>query len=302
MATASASRAWAAGAVARVLLQEDLNFLLTNRIPRRAATRLMAKLGRVEIGWVKDLSIATLGFFAGDLGLHEARKREFTSLHDCFTRELRDGARPIDPDPAIVTSPCDAIIGAHGIVRGATVVQAKGLTYTLGELFGDQGLAGRHEGGVFVTLRLTASMYHRFHAPAPCRVREVVYVSGDTWNVNPIAVARVERLFCKNERAVVDLELGSPGQIMTMVPVAAILVGGIKLHAVEPALDLAHEGRRRIRCDASYAKGQEVGFFQAGSTILLFATGGFTFAPGVAQGSRIRVGEPLLRGLHPRPA
>jgi len=103
-----------------VLGQEDLNFLLTNRIPRQLATRLMGRWSRIEQPLVRNLSIGAWQLFA-DLGLHEAKKDRFTSLHDCFIRELCEGARPVDPDPAILTSPCDAIVGASGRVEGTRV-------------------------------------------------------------------------------------------------------------------------------------------------------------------------------------
>src|ERR1044072_6159367 len=96
-----------------VFLQEDINFLLTNRIPRRLFTRFMGWFSKIEQPIVRDASIAVWQLFS-DLDLSEARKSEFKSVHDCFTRELKEGARLVDPDTGIVTSPCDAIVGAHG--------------------------------------------------------------------------------------------------------------------------------------------------------------------------------------------
>ena len=84
--------------------QEDLNFLLTNRIPRAAITRFMGWFSKIENPYVRDLSIACWRLFS-DLDLSEARKTEFKSLHDCFTRELREGLRPYDGDPRVVASP-----------------------------------------------------------------------------------------------------------------------------------------------------------------------------------------------------
>ena len=95
-------------------------------------------------------------------------------------------------------SPCDGIVGACGAIAGTTLFQAKGLAYALEDLLGNADAAVRHRNGTYVTLRLTSAMYHRFHAPAAGTVRHVTYVSGDTWNVKPIALARVERLFCRN--------------------------------------------------------------------------------------------------------
>jgi phosphatidylserine decarboxylase len=139
-------------------------------------------------------------------------------------------------------------------------------------------------------------MYHRFHAPTACRVREVIYISGDTWNVNPIALRRVERLFCKNERAVLDLELGGR-ESLALVPVAAILVASIRLAFLAEPLTLEYRGPNRIACDSAFEKGDEMGYFEHGSTIIVFGTRGFELQPTIAEGATIRMGQPLLREL-----
>ena len=283
--------------LARLFLSEDLNFLVTNRIPRRWATLFMGWFSRIEVGFVRRLSIALWRTFAPDLDLSEAKAQRFKSLHDCFIRELNEGARPVDPDPDVVTSPCDAIVGAFGEVRDGALFQAKGFPYTVIDLLGDRQRVERHRHGRYVTLRIKSSMYHRFHAPCDGAAKQVLYISGDTWNVNPIALKRVERLFCKNERAVIDLELPERGRSITLVPVAAILVASIKLHFLDEVLDLRYRGANRIACDARFEKGDELGWFQHGSTIVLFASGGFEFCDGVVEGSRIRTGRPLLRAV-----
>src|SRR5271167_1251798 len=210
----------------RLIEQEDINFLLTNRIPRRFATQFIGWFSRIEQPIIRDLSIGIWRQFSG-LDLREAKKTQFRSMHDCFTRELKDGARPIDGRADILVSPCDAIVGACGSIAGTELYQAKGFPYALEDLLGDRDLVAAHRNGRYVTLRLTSGMYHRFHASHDCRIEEVIYISGDTWNVNPIALRRVERLFCKNERAVVRTKLAANGQTVTLVAVAAILVAGI---------------------------------------------------------------------------
>ena len=112
-------------------------------------------------------------------------------------------------DPAVLVSPCDAIVGASGTVDDGQVLQIKGFPYALADLLCDADAGGTFRDGCYVTLRLTSSMYHRFHAPYDCRVESVTHISGDTWNVNPIALRRVERLFCKNERAVIRTTLSA---------------------------------------------------------------------------------------------
>jgi phosphatidylserine decarboxylase len=278
----------------RVFAQEDINFLLTNRIPRRLATRFIGWFSRIEQPLIRDLSIGIWRLFSG-LDLGEAKTTQFRSMHECFTRELKAGVRPIDDRADILVSPCDAIVGACGPIAGTEVYQAKGFPYSLRELVGDGGFAETYRDGCYVTLRLTSSMYHRFHAPHDCRVERVTYISGDTWNVNPIALKRVERLFCKNERAAIELGLAANDQPVTLVAVAAILVASIRLYCLDGPLNLAHRGPNVMACDAPYRKGAEIGWFEHGSTIIVFAPPGFALCGHVADGARIRVGEPLLR-------
>ena len=275
-----------------VAANEDLNFLLTNRIPRRLATRLGGWVSRIEHPWVRDLSIWAWRLFT-DLDLSDAATTGFPSLHACFTRELRPGARPIDPDPDTLVSPCDAIVGAHGAVAGTRLFQVKGLGYDLAALIGDAALAEAFRDGTYVTLRLTSAMYHRFHAPHACRVESVRYIWGDTWNVNPIALKRVEALYCRNERAALRLQLDGSGALVLLVPVAAILVAGLRLRFLDA--DLRAGGTRTLACDAALGKGEEMGWFEHGSTIVVLAPPGFTPCEGLTEGRRIRMGEPLLR-------
>ena len=281
-------------ALTRIFLQEDLNFLLTNRIPRRLATQLIGWFSRIEQPLVRDLSIGVWRLFA-DLDLREARKAQFESLHDCFIRELKDGVRPIERSNEILVSPCDAIVGACGTIGGTTLFQAKGFPYTLEDLLCERGLVENYRNGSYATLRLKSSMYHRFHAPHDGCIEQVRYISGDTWNVNPIALERIERLFCKNERAVVRLRLSANGQCVTLVAVAAILVASIRLHCLGAALNRNYEGRGVIECDDSVRKGDELGWFEHGSTIIVFAPEGFALCDNIRDGAAIRMGEPLMR-------
>ncbi len=283
----------AANVLARAFLQEDINFLVTNRIPRRYATLFMGWFCRIRSRPLTKISLAAWSLF-DDLHLEESATRNFRSIRDCFVRELRDGARPVEMDPCLITSPCDAVVGAFGSIHENQLIQAKGFPYSVKDLVGDESLIERVRGGKFITLRLRASMYHRFHAPCDGSVRRVKYISGDTWNVNPIALRRIEKLFCKNERAVIPLELSVPGSSLMLVPVAAILVASIRLHFITSVLNLRFRGTTDIPCDARVSKGQELGFFENGSTIVMLASSDFKFTGNVVEGSTIRVGEPLL--------
>ncbi len=291
-----------ASALARLFLHEDLNFLVTNRIPRRLVTRAIGRISRVRHRRFTRLALGVWGLFADDLRLEEAEESCFESLQDCFTRRLRPGVRPISREPGVLVSPCDAVLGASGVVERGRVYQAKGFPYQLADLLPDRALASRFEGGRYATLRLKANMYHRFHAPVAGTLSRVTYVSGDTWNVNPIALARVERLFCRNERVVLELEPATRAAServsdapvpVVLVAVAAIGVATVRVHALGRTLDLAHRGPNVFDVGRPLGAGEELGYFEAGSTILVFVPPEQELIR--REGEVIRMGQPLFR-------
>jgi phosphatidylserine decarboxylase len=280
--------------LAKIGANEDLNFLLTNRIPRHALTRFMGWFSQIETPLVRDASIGLWRLFC-DVDLSDASKTRFDSLHDAFIRPLKPGARTIDPDPAVLASPCDAIVGAFGRIARGQAHQIKGMAYPLADLLGDAAQAEAFEGGWYVTLRLTSGMYHRFHAPHDLMVEQLRYISGDTWNVNPIALKRVERLFCKNERAPITVRLDGDGARAVLVPVAAVLVASIRLPWYDAARSVRVAGPRAETLSHRFAKGDEMGWFEHGSTIVVVAPPEWGPDAALFEGRMIRLGEALLR-------
>lgn len=271
---------------------ERLNFLLTNRIPRRFLTLAVGRLSKIESPLLAAISIYIWRLFVDDLRLFEAEQSRFNSLHACFTRKLKADARPIDSRANVVVSPCDAVVGEFGDVNDYKVFQAKGFPYSICQLLNNRTLAQRYRYGRFVTLRLKSSMYHRLHAPCDGRIETVNYISGDTWNVNPVALRVVQNLFCENERAVMEM-LVDEGSI-TLVPVAAILVASMRFHGLKVPLNLQYAGPNRLLLQRSYQKGEEMGYFEHGSTVLLFATREYQFFDHIQSGAIIRMGQPLM--------
>lgn len=283
----------------RFFANEEVNFLLTNRIPRVAVTRFMGWFSKLEIPWLTRLSIAVWRLFT-DLDLSDARPVRYRSLHDCFTRELIDGARPVDLRESVLCSPCDAIVGAHGRIHEGQVLQIKGLPYALRDLVGTNEPLAALEQGQFITLRLTSAMYHRFHAPCDLHVEHLTYISGDVWNVNPAAVKRISGLYCRNERAVVRSRvLGSNSNTapMLIVPVAAILVASMRFRFADVLMHLRYRGAHLLRCDARLRKGEEMGWFEHGSTIILLVPPGYRLDETITEGARVRMGQAMLHRM-----
>ena len=281
--------------VAHFCQKERLNFILSNRIPRRLVTRLAGWFTTIEQPLIRDLSMAIWRFFS-DIDLSDAKKTHFASLRDCFIRELKEGARPLNHDPNILVAPCDGILGGYGRIVGGDLLQVKGSAYPLEELLCDRSLAEFYRDGYYATLRLTSGMYHRFHAPHDCRVESVRHIWGDTWNLNAAALSRIEKLFCRNERVIICTRLAGTDKLITLVPVAAILVAGIRLSFADSVLDARKS--TDLPGDTTFRKGEEMGWFEHGSTIIILAPGdGMLLCETVQAGRTFRMGEALLRLL-----
>lgn len=274
-------------------LVEHLNFLLTNRIPRRLATRVMGRISRLESPTLAWLLIKLWQRFDADLRLDESSTSEFRSLNDCFIRPIRPQLRPIDAREDVIVSPCDGIVVSEGSVTDGQLFQAKGMPYQLDELIPNPELAARLKGSRYVTIRLKPGFYHRFHAPTAGRIDRVEYIYGDTWNVNPSALKRVQQLYCRNERAA--LQITSDLASCVLVPIAAVLVASLKIHGIDQTLDLSLGQNTTFHLNADVLKGQELGYFQQGSTIILFVDSHLKEVGEWAVGHRINMGQALFR-------
>jgi phosphatidylserine decarboxylase len=137
-------------------------------------------------------------------------------------------------------------------------------------------------------------MYHRFHAPVDCQLKRVIFIPGDMWNVNSAAIKRIEKLYCKNERAVLELDIGNPEQHLVVIPIAAIAVASLKLHCLTDDLDMNYQGPYDIRQNIQYGRGDEMGYFQHGSTIILLASENFSFHPAICTNKNLRMGQPVF--------
>jgi phosphatidylserine decarboxylase len=227
-----------------------------------------------------------------DLAEAELPLAAYRSLGDFFARRLRLGARPIDPDPAGIACPCDGVLASTGaIVRGG-LVQAKGRDYELAELVADDALARALDGGSYATIYLAPRDYHRVHAPVAGRLVGADVVPGARWPVNPRIAARRDRLFARNERVVMRLDGGPLGPFV-VVMVAATGVGHVQLAAgVDSRTSGNRREHRRFDLDVALTRGDELGMFRLGSTVVVvFERGAVTLSGRV--GERVRFGERL---------
>ena len=227
------------------------------------------------------------------------REEGFDSFDAFFTRPLRDGARPVDQAAHTMVSPSDgALRECRRIVRdGGADFRAKGHAFTIGELLADEALAARFEGGTATTIYLHPRDYHRVHTAYEGRATRLTCVPGRLLPVTDAAVARDARLFARNERVVHLLE--TPDGPLALVMVAAFGVGHMSC-SYQPIP--AHPSEvQRVPADAELRRGDEIGMFHLGSTVIVVAPKGFEILPkwraalDAGDMPALRMGEGLLR-------
>jgi phosphatidylserine decarboxylase len=274
-------------------------------LPQHFLSQVVYRLTRSRVPGVKNALIANFmrGFRPEMADAIQPDPLAYASFNEFFTRALRPGARPFDPDSQVLVSPVDGAVSQAGRLDGSQIVQAKGHSYSLEALFNGGGLqnawAERFRGGWFSTLYLAPFNYHRIHMPLAGTLRAAWYVPGRLFSVNGVTAAAVPSLFARNERVVCIFEDGS--RLFAMVLVGALFVGSMETvwHGeVTPRIPRKwHE----LPLDAQRAplhlpKGAEMGRFNMGSTvILLLAPGLIDGVPGLNPGDTVVVGQALAR-------
>jgi phosphatidylserine decarboxylase len=268
-------------------------------MPQHALTALVHATTRSRVPRVKNFLIERfIGSYHPDMSdALEPEALKYESFNAFFTRALRPGARPADPDARVLVSPVDGAVSQSGPLEGNCLVQAKGHTYTLEALLDEAGDWARvFRGGTFATLYLAPFNYHRIHMPLAGTLRAAWYVPGQLFSVNATTAARVPGLFTRNERIVCVFEHGP-------VTFALILVGALFVGSMDTVWHGSVTPRARRPCQLplsaaqaplSLPKGAELGRFNMGSTvILLLPPKAMRWRTDLLSGTSVRVGERL---------
>jgi phosphatidylserine decarboxylase len=260
-----------------------------NGISRLAGWFARSRLSRPVIPWFART-------FGIDLAEAALPVSSYATLLHFFTRALKSGLRPVDPDPAIMVSPVDGRVAQMGRLDQGELIQAKGVRYTVADLLADADVAKRYVGGYFITIYLSPKDYHRIHTPAAGQVVGATYVPGALWPVNPTGVAGVPGLFAKNERLITYLATDF-GQV-AVVKVGATIVGSVKVvYDLTLGTNLRRGKVTKRTIDGPYLdKAAELGRFEFGSTvILLVEPGAYEWAAAIVPGEPVRLGQPFMR-------
>lgn len=274
---------------------ETLRFL-----PRKRLSRAIGRVASISVPppvlqRAIDLYVRA---YRVDLSECEVPEKGWGSFNEFFTRPLRHGSRPVDPDPGAIVSPADGLVADCGAIDARASFRVKGRPYDVGELLGDPRDAARFEGGRFAIVYLSPRDYHRVHAPVDGPVRTVRHVGGTLFPVNAIGLEHVPGLFAKNERVAVFQESPLHGEV------ASILVGAIVVGSVTLRFDAAmrtNDGppRGTVRYlpgrEPMLSRGEELGAFRLGSTVLVLTTRAAGVELAVEPGTVVRMGEAIAR-------
>ena len=268
-------------------------------MPKHGLSRLVGKFAAAEAGWFTTRAIKSF-IKAYGINMSEAKFKnaeDFRTFNDFFTRELAEGARIIDPSENALCYPVDGAISQQGDIVDGQLIQAKGFNYSLTSLLGgDEKTAAPFQGGKFSCIYLAPKDYHRIHMPMAATLREMIYVPGELFSVNPLTANNVPDLFARNERvvAIFDTKHGE----LAMVLVGATIVASIETTWAGTITPPAGKDIFRWSYPAEgvnaihFEKGDEMGRFKLGSTVVsTFAPNMVEFNPSAGPETVTRLGE-----------
>ena len=250
----------------------ELFVALQRVLPKQALSRLVARAAESTLPWLKN-ALIKLAIKAFNINMDEALTSnldDYKNFNSFFTRELKTGVRPIDLATDSIASPADGTISQAGKIDKNKILQAKGIDYTAERLLGNDADAKRYYEGNFATIYLSPRDYHRVHIPLAGKLLRTRYIPGSLFSVNDMTAQALPGLFSRNERLVCEFESDDAGTF-AVIFVGAILVAGIE--TVWSGFEKPGPGAVRdtdfSAQSVSFMKGDEIGRFKFGSTVIL---------------------------------
>mgnify|MGYP006160648091 FL=1 len=272
---------------------KPLGFHLLLLLPRNLFSRLCGRIAdmRLPVWLLQSLIRGFAWAFGVDWSEATHPPKHYQTFNEFFTRPLKPGLRPIPPASEALVSPVDGTVGEFGTIREGRLIQAKGLDYTVADLLADPERAAQYEGGEFMTIYLAPHNYHRIHSMVAGEVREFAYNPGDLWTVSPLGVNWVSRLFAINER--LTSYLHTSGGECALVKVGAMVVGRIRVRYDDLFSNCpgAVRVQKTLRVPLRVERGEELGRFELGSTVILL------FQPEQVNWNSVSVGQPVRLGM-----
>lgn len=245
--------------------------LLQKLLPQHLLSRLVGFLAKTSFAPIRWFFIRIFVYwYKVDLSEADREKQDqYISFNDFFTRKLKENARPIDASPQSWISPADGVVSNCGEIKSGLFIQAKGHQYPIANLLANEAAASAYPQGSFITIYLSPKDYHRVHMPCDATLQQYTYVPGKLFSVNQQTSENIDQLFALNERLVCHFSTVNGPMVLIMV--GALIVAAVKPVWKDDCFKAATPVSEKLASPIKFNRGDELGSFQLGSTVILLS-------------------------------
>lgn len=256
-------------------MKTNLLRLLTELSSRKWLAHLTGKFAKSSLS--KSFIRSFIKTYKIDVDEAEKPLDDYASLNEFFTRKLKDGARPLDPDPLALLSPVDALIMGMGQIENGLMLNIKGQNYTIADLLNNSPRLVNYKNGYYYVLYLSPADYHRIHSPVAGTIIEMEHIPGKVYPVNDFALHHIDGVLSRNERLLTYIQ-------HQFGEVALVKVGAMNVSSIQQTKTTAQQVER----------GEEFAYFEFGSTVVVLTESGtFKNDDRWQFGAKVRMGEAL---------
>ncbi len=265
-------------------------------IPKNLISKLISKILELKLPTHISTIQIKLFIYLFTINIEEINKplHQFISLQDIFTRKLKHNARKINISMQNIISPCDGFLIQSGNINNNMIMKIKHQQYNLYDMIGDNYSSQTFNNGYFITLYLAPYSYHRFHMPINGYINKCIYIPGNLWPVDSIAIKNIKNLLCQNERIIIFINniKYKFNHTLAIIAIGATLVGKIKINFDNYVITNKNNIKKHYKLyNKYYAQGEEIGRFEFGSILMLISSHNF-FIPHIQHlGHKIHMGQ-----------